>query len=89
MASAVSFVMANLAVDSASFRQHMLADLRTMLLRCRDSLVLQVRRKGRLEGASEAVARQLDDLVEAVFANCFPGANYQRLTTCLQVNYIP
>ena len=31
------------------------------------------------------LVRSLDALMETAFSNCFPGANYQRLTTCLQV----
>ena len=43
MALASAFVAANLLVDSASFRQRMLADLLVLLVRSRDSLVLQLR----------------------------------------------
>ena len=43
MALASAFVAASLAVDSASFRQRMLADLLILLVRCRDSLVLEHR----------------------------------------------
>ena len=31
------------------------------------------------------LVKSLDAVMETAFSNCFPGANYQRLTTCLQV----
>ena len=43
MELASAFVAANLAVDSASFRQKMLSALIVLLVRCRDSLVLEHR----------------------------------------------
>ena len=43
MGLASSFIAANLAVDNASFRQRMLSDLVVLLIRSRDSLVLEHR----------------------------------------------
>ena len=31
------------------------------------------------------LVRSLDAMMETAFSNCFPGANYQRLTTSLQI----
>ena len=140
MGLASSFIAANLAVDNASFRQRMLSDLVVLLIRSRDSLVLEHREETSQEiglnllkwltemtltkGARNRnifsqqmglwalfqtffgpglmllnchlprklrtvrnleLVKSLDAVMEIAFSNCFPGANYQRLTTCLQV----
>jgi hypothetical protein len=41
MTLAISFVESNLSVDSAAFRQTLLADITAMIGRCRDPLVLR------------------------------------------------
>ncbi len=86
---AVDFVRANLSVDSPSFRQTFLGDLAVLLVRCRDFLAGELRKGRDLSGdGSHHLLAGLDALLELLFANCFPGANYQRLMASLEALYL-
>ena len=78
------FIQLNLAVDSAAFRQELISDFTTWLVRLRDCSVALFRKK-----AENAVWRPLVECVNEIllclFANLFPGANYQRLISSLEL----
>ncbi len=79
-----NFLETNMAVDCAAFRQNILGDFAVVLLRCRDFLTTALRRK-KFELEVTSLIQHLDSILEMLFANCFPGANYQRLSTALQL----
>ena len=78
------FLEHNLTVDNPSFRQMLLSDCTNFLLRCRDPLNVMIRR-GSLDDNAKTVLEVLSSTLEMLFRNCYPGANYQRQVTCLEV----
>ncbi|TRY78337.1 hypothetical protein TCAL_10660 [Tigriopus californicus] len=79
------FVNSNLTVDSASFRQIMMSDLTILLTRVHDFLAMKSRKKSLADDEAQEMIRNVQGLLSSVFANCFPGANYQRLISCLEI----
>ena len=96
------FIVDNLTVSDASFRQMMKSNFVQVMTRCRDYVVslhrkimknssTQVQRTGNQGDEkiynSEMIAliKQLDNILESMFMNLFPGANYQRLISSLEL----
>ena len=96
------FIVDNLTVSDASFRQMMKSNFVQVMTRCRDYVVTlhrkimkkspaQVQQTGNQDeektynSAMIALINQLDNILESLFMNLFPGANYQRLISSLEL----
>ncbi|XP_054712926.1 thyroid adenoma-associated protein homolog [Uloborus diversus] len=83
----MEFIEYNMNIDSASFHQQLLAQLRTLLVRIRDSLAQEYRLKSKSVDFELDLAQIgfIECLLKTTFKNLYPGACYQRRNFCLQV----
>ena len=93
------FIIDNLTVSDASFRQVVKSNFVQVITRCRDFAVAYHRKLMKTLKARDhntlnqndqhcpmvLLITQLDHMMERLFKNLFPGANYQRLITCLEL----
>ncbi|KAJ8046071.1 Thyroid adenoma-associated protein-like [Holothuria leucospilota] len=92
------YVFVNLSSDNTAFRNQFVSDVKTALYRMRNSSstwLRQLNPQNRTEGEyfnnSEVfgklleVATVIDGVFEKCLSNLFPGANYQRKRTCLDI----
>lgn len=60
-----------------------------LIIRCRDASLSTHRKTSKTSDITDpevlAVMSYLNQMIECLFANLFPGANYQRLITCLDL----
>ena len=77
------FIELNLAVDSAAFRQVFISDFTKWMVRLRDCSVTLYRKK--VENNFWTLVEFVDEILNCLFSNLFPGANYQRLITSLEL----
>ncbi|KAK7506979.1 hypothetical protein BaRGS_00001830 [Batillaria attramentaria] len=73
-----------LKVDSAPFRQQLIASLRKLFVRVRDSCSTAIKRKTGAEFVDPSVDF-MDWLYKFTMMNLFPGACFQRRRTCLDI----
>ena len=81
------FIQLNLAVDSAAFRQLLISDFTSWLVRLRDCSLSLFRKKTSENGRKFwlPLLECVNEILLCLFANVFPGANYQRFITSLEL----
>ncbi|KAL3874710.1 hypothetical protein ACJMK2_037685 [Sinanodonta woodiana] len=78
----------NLKVDSAPFRQHLVSDIRKLLVRIRDSCIGMLKEPDENKARLDLSIGFVDCLHELCISNLIPGSCYQRRKTILDLLHV-